>query len=175
MTEWQQITWVFFHTIALNYNNDHRDEYINFFDSLKTIIPCKICRNHYIQNVNNENMNINNNINSDKIFNWTIDLHNIVNKMHNKKIWSHEEARKYYNKHGFNNQIMKIFIFEYIKTNFKKNPEKTTQLIKMINTLPYMHPNPDKRNKLIDFKEKFVLNRQNMKKWLYAFLLILKA
>ena len=175
MTEWQQITWVFFHTIAINYNDKYRNEYIIFFDTLKTIIPCKVCRNHYIQNISKEDMNIENNINSDKIFNWTIDLHNIVNKMHRKKLWTHEESRNYYQKNNYGNQLMKMFIFEYIKTNFKKNPEKTTQLIRMMNTLPYLHPIEEKRKKLIDFKEKFVLNRFNMKKWLYAFLLILKS
>jgi hypothetical protein len=175
MTEWQRITWHLFHTLSLNYNDKYKEEYIIFFNSLKTIIPCRICRNHYIDNINRDNMEIEKNINSDKIFNWTVDLHNSVNKMHRKKIWSHDEARKYYENNNFNNKVLKMFIFSYIRANFKKNYEKTLELIKMINTLPYLYPYEEKRNKLIDFKEKFELNKDNIKKWLFAFLLILKS
>jgi hypothetical protein len=175
MTEWQRITWHILHTISLHYNDTYRNEYIIFFDCLKTIIPCRICRNHYIQNINKENMQIEDNINSDRIFNWTIDLHNSVNKMHHKKLWNYNESRNYYQEHNFNNKIFKFFIYEYIRANFKKNFDKTTSLFKMINTLPYIYPYEEKRNKLIDFKEKFELNRDNIKKWLYAFLIILKS
>jgi hypothetical protein len=175
MTEWQRITWHILHTISLHYNDTYRNEYIIFFDCLKTIIPCRICRNHYIQNINKENMQIENNINSDRIFNWTIDLHNSVNKMHHKKLWNYNESRNYYQEHNFNNKIFKFFIYEYIRANFRKNFDKTTSLFKMINTLPYIYPYEEKRNKLIDFKEKFELNRDNIKKWLYAFLIILKS
>jgi len=175
MTEWQRITWHILHTISLHYNDTYRNEYIIFFNTLKTIIPCRICRNHYIENTNKENMQIENNINSERIFNWTIDLHNTVNKMHHKKLWNYNESRNYYEQHNFNNKIYKFFIFEYIRANFRKNFDKTSALIKMINTLPYIYPYEEKRNKLIDFKEKFELNRDNIKKWLYAFLIILKS
>lgn len=175
MTEWQQITWNIFHTISLNYNDQYRDEYINFFNSMKIIIPCKICRNHYIENINKTNMSIDYNIDKDRIFNWTVDLHNTVNKMHNKKLWAHDDARKYYQINNFDNRTFKFFIYEFIRANYKVNPEKTGHLLLMIKTLAYFHPNLDKRNKLIDFKNKFELTRKNIKKWIYAFLIILKA
>ena len=133
------------------------------------------CRNHFIKQIDNPNLSIDNNVNSDKIFNWTVDLHNNVNKMNHKKIWSYDEARSYYQINNYNNGILKFFIFQFIKTNYKKNPEKTGQLIRMIKTLAYLHPNEDKRNKLIEFKEKFDLNRNNIKSWIYAFLVILKS
>ena len=175
MTDWKRITWQIFHTISLNYNDEYKNEYINFFESLKTIIPCSICRDHYTQNINKENMKIEDNINNDRIFNWTVDLHNSVNRIHRKKIWTYEEAKNYYSQNNFNNIVMKKFIFEYIRANFKKNPNKSNELIKMINTMPYLHPNINKRNKLIDFKEKFELNRDTMQKWLLAFCIILKS
>ena len=175
MTEWQRITWHLFHTVSLNYNDEYKQEYINFFESLKVIIPCRMCRNHYIQNISKENMEIDKNINNERIFNWTIDLHNSVNKMNHKKLWSYDEARKFYEHNNFNNRVLKFFIFDYVRTNFRKNFDKTTALLKMINTLPYLYPNEEKRKKLIDFKEKFELNRDNIKKWLLAFLIILKS
>ena len=175
MTQWQRITWQLFHTLSLNYNDNYKEQYIVFFDSLKVIIPCGICRNHYIENINKENMHIEDNINGDRIFNWTIDLHNSVNKMHRKKIWSYSEARAYYERNNFSNILLKFFIFEYIRANFRKNYEKTNALLRMINILPYLYPHEEKRNKLIDFREKFELNRDNIRKWLLAFLIILKS
>lgn len=175
MTEWQQITWKFFHIISLNYDNRYKNEYNTFFDTFKTIIPCKICRNHYIHNISNDKMNIKNNVNSDRIFNWTIDIHNMVNNMNKKKIWSYNDSNKYYKSLKLNNELIRQFIFEYIKTNYRKGFNKTTQLIKMINTLPYIYPYNEKREKLIAFKEKFALNRNNIKKWLNVFFIILKS
>ena len=174
MTEWQQLTWYVFHTSALNYNDQYRDEYIIFFDSLSTIIPCSICRNHYIHHTGKDGMNIKDNMNHDRFFNWTVDLHNEVNRMHHKKIWSYDEARHHYYKTNYNNNIVKSFLLHYIRANFKKGPEKTEGLFRMMKTLPYMNPNEEKRNKLIDFKEKFDLNRDSIKNWVLAFLIILK-
>jgi hypothetical protein len=174
MTEWQRITWIFFHTVSLNYNENYKHEYINFFDSLKVIIPCSICRNHYNDNLNKDHLKIENNINSDRIFKWTVDLHNEVNRMHRKKIWTYEESESYYKKNNFNDKILKFFLLEYIKKNFRKGPEKTENLFKMMRSLPYIYPYEDKRNKLIDFKERFDLNRDSIKNWLLAFLIILK-
>jgi hypothetical protein len=174
MALWQPLTWYIFHTISLNYNNEYQKEYIKFFETFKTIIPCKICRTHYTNQLNNENMKLENNINSERIFNWTVDLHNNVNKMNNTRLWSYDEARNYYQKNNFNNKLLKLFLFQYIKNNFKKYPEKTNELIKMMNTILYFHPNINKRNKLIEFNNKFNLSRENLKKWLLVFLIILK-
>lgn len=173
--EWQPITWHFFHTIALNYNDEYKEEYINFFHTFKTILPCKMCRDHYSVHLKKPNMSIEENINSQRIFNWTIDLHNIVNKSNQKSIWSYDTARQYYQQHNFTNQLYKIFLLEYVKNNLKKHPIKTTELLKMIRTLPYFHPVKEKRDKLIDYKNKFELNKKNVKQWLIAFLMLLKV
>jgi hypothetical protein len=175
MTEWQPITWILFHTFALDYDEIYKDHYINFFESFQTIIPCGTCRNHYKENINNDNMNIINNINKDKIFNWTIDLHNTVNKMNKTKIWSYDEAKVYYSNNKINNNMLKIFIFSYIRTNFRKNPNKTNELIRMIKSVAYIYPEIEKKKKLIDFSEKFELRRDNFKKWLFAFIIIIKS
>ncbi len=175
MLEWQPLTWHLFHTMALNYNKDYQSEYIKFFHSIKFIIPCKVCKEHFIKNITSKpEMYIENNINEDKFFNWTIDLHNSVNKMNHLSQWSYQQAKEYYTIHNFNDQVFKSFILEYVKHNFKKNPIKTNELINMLKTLAYFHPNEEIRNKLIDFTLKFELNRQTLKQWLISFLIILK-
>jgi len=175
MTSWQGLTWYMFHTMTLNYNPQYREEYITFFDSLRTIIPCKMCRDNYINKLNNPVLSMENNINSDRIFNWTIDIHNDVNKINGKRGWSYEDARNYYQRFNFNNKMVKFFLYEYIKTNYKKTPEKTGHLLRMMKTLPYFSPDQEKRQKLIDFKEKFELTRDTFKSWLYAFIVILSS
>ena len=173
-TTWQPLSWFIFHTLALNYNDKYQEHYKFFFESFTKIIPCKICRNHYIQNINKEKMSISDNINKDNIFNWTVDLHNSVNKLNHKKVWSYEEAKKYYLRNNFNNKALKIFVFEYVRSNFKKNPEKTQNLIKMLNALAYLYPEQEKKDRLINFKEKFILSRYTFKNWLTAFVLIIQ-
>jgi sulfur relay (sulfurtransferase) DsrC/TusE family protein len=173
MTEWQRITWIFFHNIALNYNNEYQDKYITFFNTFRTLIPCKICRNHFIGQINLQNLSVENNVNSERIFNWTIDLHNNVNKSKNLRLWNYHESIVHYTQNNFNNHKMKHFLSEYIKHNFRKGPEKTNSLMTMMNTLPYFHPDPEKRQKLIEFKDKFALNRENFKSWYVTFLALL--
>ena len=167
-TFWQPLTWIMFHTLALNYEERYKDHYITFFDSLKTIIPCKMCRDHYTNFLNK------NNINNVNLFNWTIDMHNNVNRMNHTKQWSHEESYNYYKNNNFSNQVLKNFIIQYIQSNFKKSPLKTGELLRMLKTLPYLHPDESKRTQLIEFKEKFDLTRGNIRKWITAFIIIIK-
>ena len=174
-TAWQPMTWKVFHMCALFYEENYKDKYIDFFNAFKVIIPCSICRNHFNSNINKEEYSLENNINIDKIFNWTVDLHNLVNKKNHKKIWSYSEAKELYTSMKFDNDLLKFFLFQYIKLNFKKGPEKTENLFKMMRTLPYLNPDKEKRDKLIDFTTKFDINRDNMKSWLIAFCIILKS
>ena len=44
----------------------------------------------------------------------------------------------------------------------------------MLNSLAYVYPDKNIRDKLIDFTSKFQLTRDSSKKWLYAYMLIIK-
>jgi hypothetical protein len=173
MTEWQPITWNVFHNFALHYNENYRNQYIIFFNTFKILIPCKICKTHYIQNLNKENLSLEKNMNKERIFDWTVDLHNIVNKLNYKRQWSYIEARKHYDTNHFNNNILKKFILEFVKNSFRKNPIKTQNLIKMMKTISYLHPNETIKQKLIDFSKKFELNRFTLKQWMLTFIIII--
>jgi hypothetical protein len=173
MSVWKQNTWLMFHTISKNYDEKYKDKYEDFFNSFKSVIPCKICRTHYIQNISKPGLLISENINSERIFNWTIDLHNTVNRMHRKTLWDYNKAVNIYNS-NISFPTIKMFIYEYVLFNLKKNQEKTEGLIKMLKSLSYVYPNKVIRDRLIDFTEKFELNTDTIKKWLYAYLLIIK-
>ena len=50
---WGQFLWRLLHTITYSYNNkcsqQLKTKYIEVFYSLRNLIPCVICRNHYRQ------------------------------------------------------------------------------------------------------------------------------
>lgn len=129
--EWHQLTWNIFHKISLYYDDTYKNYYLTFFESFKKIIPCEMCRKHYINNINN---NFYKSINEGNIFEWTIDLHNNINASNNKRLWTYNEAKEFYK----NNDIdLKIFMYKYIK-NFRYK-ENIDPLINMIKTIPYIY------------------------------------
>jgi hypothetical protein len=94
---WGKHIWKSIHYIALGYPELPTDEdkynYYTFFISLKNVLPCEICRNHYTDILINK-LPLTDDIlkNKNNLLKWTIDLHNIVNSKIGKKILSYEDA-----------------------------------------------------------------------------------
>ena len=173
MSMWKQNTWLMFHIITKNFDEQYVGKYEEFFNSFRSAIPCSICRKHYNQNISKPGMTLSENMNNDRIFNWTIDLHNSVNRMHNKRAWEYSIANNVYNTE-LRFDTVKMFIYEYFFYNFKRGPDKTEGLFNMLRSLAYVYPNKVIRDKLIDFTSKFQLTRESAKKWMYAYMLIIK-
>lgn len=85
---WGPPGWLFLHCITYGYpyviNNDNdthknkKNDYENFFYYLGKVLPCKYCRDSYLDFIK-ENP-IKDNLNSrDKLTNWLYDIHNKVN------------------------------------------------------------------------------------------------
>lgn len=96
---WGPHMWYTIHFIALGYPIDassiDKKNYKNFYINLPNIIPCDECAKHLVNNLNN--FSIDNYLESrDKLFEWTVILHNQVNKMLGKKEWNLDIAKKYY-------------------------------------------------------------------------------
>lgn len=164
---WQVITWQIFHKLTLHFKEENREHIIAFFEAFKTIIPCSICRIHYTTNIKKYNLQTEQNL-----FQMSVQLHNMVNKMHNKKLWSIEKARNHYNSIEINKNIIRLFFMNYIFYNFKKGPNKTDQLFNMTKSFIHLIPQNHLRSKLIDFVHKFPMNRETFRKWIYTMLLI---
>ena len=53
---WGEHAWIFLHTITLNFPEnptfEDKHNYKTFFESLKYILPCPTCREHYKENIN---------------------------------------------------------------------------------------------------------------------------
>ena len=110
---WGPKLWFVIHTVALNYpeHPSYQDKrnHEDFFNNLSLIIPCEKCRIHFREKLNKYPI-ITHLDNPDKLFRYTILLHNEVNQMLNKPIMSYEEVVKLYqNSFGSNTPTSKIF------------------------------------------------------------------
>ena len=90
---WGKCTWVLMHTVAINYplnpTGEDKEKIHTFFTLLGEILPCKYCRQHYRDSL--KELPIRADSKMDLVW-WTIDLHNKVNVIINKKVLSRKEA-----------------------------------------------------------------------------------
>ena len=95
---WGPHGWKFIHYITLGYPNNpsvtDKKQYYEFFDNLKNVIPCSICGNHYKEHL--KVFPLSEKVLSDKkkFIEWGINMHNMVNKVNKKRIFTFEEGFK---------------------------------------------------------------------------------
>ena len=117
---WGPHAWQFLHSITLSYPDnptlEDKNNHAQFFNSLKDILPCQKCQDHFTQNLQ-ENPVENYLDNKELLFNWLIDIHNKVNVSNGKKEYSYDEVIKLYenmyksnDKKSINNWLYIAFI-----------------------------------------------------------------
>lgn len=94
---WGPHGWKFIHFIALGYpdnpSEEDKNKYKKFFNLFGDMIPCFICADHYKRNLSL--INIDSYLNSKKdLINWTILMHNEVNRKNGKKLYTYEDGIK---------------------------------------------------------------------------------
>lgn len=102
---WGEYLWHTIHFVSLGYptnpSSNDKKYYKNFYENLKNVIPCQECSEHYAENL--KKYNIDNFLSTrEKLFEWTILIHNEVNRMLGKSEWSVKEAYNYYTNPFFN-------------------------------------------------------------------------
>ncbi len=102
---WGSHLWYSIHFIALGYpknpSNADKTNYKNFYENLVNVIPCADCAEHLKENL--KSIPIDNFLNTrEKLFEWTVLLHNQVNKLLNRREWSIQEAHALYTDPYFN-------------------------------------------------------------------------
>lgn len=98
-TRWGPKLWFIMHTLSFNYPDNPTDidkmRIKTFFDSLKFVIPCEACRQHYNQHTTKNP--IDNYLNSkEKLVEWVVNLHNTVSESIGKPTWSIEQVKEHY-------------------------------------------------------------------------------
>ena len=94
--EWGPPAWRFLHYITFSYpdnpTNIDKQNMLSFFSSLGLILPCEKCRMNFSKHtslypLNNEALN-----SRFDLVNWLINVHNEVNKMNGKRIYTYDEV-----------------------------------------------------------------------------------
>lgn len=100
---WGPFFWHTIHIVALGYPKEpaYTDKRIakEFFESFAFLLPCSVCRDHYSEHL--QKHPITPFLDSRKdLLKWTIMIHNQVNKMLEKPIWTEQEVIDYYTRLG---------------------------------------------------------------------------
>lgn len=100
---WGPFFWHTIHIAALGYPREptytDKKAMKDFFESLKTIIPCPVCRTHYVSHMGKLPITASLDSRPD-LFRWTVDLHNDVNEMLGKRKYTETEVIDYYTRLG---------------------------------------------------------------------------
>lgn len=93
---WGPHGWKFIHYVTLSYplnpTEENKNNFKNFFTLLQHVLPCKICANHYAENLKKLPLTDEVLSSRDSLVKWAIDIHNIVNESKNKPVMKYEDA-----------------------------------------------------------------------------------
>lgn len=91
---WGPPFWRFIHLAALAYprrpDSDDIASYRQFFFALAKVIPCPVCANNYFEHL--IELPIDPFLKTGRLFEWTVEIHNMVNRENGKTVLSAEEA-----------------------------------------------------------------------------------
>jgi hypothetical protein len=96
---WGPYIWTSVHLVALGYPDKptavDKLNYKMFFSTLGNVLPCSKCTKNY--NRHFAELPIDRFLDTrESLFNWTVQLHNIVNAENGLPIWSEKQAMSYY-------------------------------------------------------------------------------
>ena len=133
---WGRYGWYVLHSTAYMYNESKIDFYKELHTVYGIILPCPICRMHFIKQVNR----MGDKIMTDKelYINWLIDAHNNVNRLHSRGNWNRGQVDKLYHRDGkLNIDMTQYIIFgQFILAEAIKRGSNTNDFLKFFNLLP---------------------------------------
>ena len=93
---WGNSGWNFLHYITFTYPNnptlDDKETYLNFFSLVGKVLPCKNCRINFEKHQIKYPINDIVLSNKENLVKWLINVHNEVNIMNGKKIYTYEQV-----------------------------------------------------------------------------------
>ena len=124
---WGPLQWTFLHIMSFNYpvnpTSDDKKNYRNFVLNLKNVLPCKYCRINLKTNFKQLPLTMKVMENRESFSRYIYDLHELINKMLNKKSnLSFCDVKERYE--HFRARCLTPKIFKYKKVKTLKNREK---------------------------------------------------
>ncbi len=124
-TIWGPSLWHFLHTMSFNYpvnpTYEEKKNYMNFILNLKYILPCKYCRINLINNFKTHPIKFCHMKNRETFSKYIYKLHEIINKMLNKKSGlSYCDVRERYEHFRARCTLEKPKLFNFNKTKKKE-------------------------------------------------------
>ena len=111
---WGPGAWLFLHSITLNYPDnptlEHKKIYSDFFNRLKDVLPCEICKKHYGKNIKDSPINFSLN-SKEAITKWLVNIHNKVNLLNGKELYNYNTFIDDYSNLYNENHLNKYFLF----------------------------------------------------------------
>ena len=119
---WGPIVWTALHTISFNYpvnpTAEDKKHYKDFIYSLRYVLPCKYCRINLTKNLKQKPLQMCHMKNRDTFSRYIYELHELVNKMLDKKSGlTYCDVRERYEHFRARCTQEKPKIFNFIKTN----------------------------------------------------------
>ena len=97
---WGPSTWTFLHLIVLSEPETLDTSRLGYYQTLYTVLqellPCQKCRNHLKENMG-KLKDLSHIKTKRELFDWTVELHNEVNTITNKRTYDLEEAFQLWN------------------------------------------------------------------------------
>jgi len=119
---WGPFFWHTIHITALGYpekpTHAHKKAAKEFFESLKLLIPCPICRDHYNTHLEKYPLTPHLDTRAD-LFRWTILLHNEVNKTLGKPAFTESQVIQYYMRLGDRGRSPVIHLNDFVEADYK--------------------------------------------------------
>jgi hypothetical protein len=94
---WGRQAWHFIHMVALSYppkealNEEVKEKYYKFFESLGYTLPCPYCSQHFREKFQKNPPPMES---REELFEWTVDIHNSVNRDNGKRELTYQEAKR---------------------------------------------------------------------------------
>lgn len=102
-TTWGPFFWHTMHLVALGYSNQptyaEKRAAKEFYESFTHLIPCPICKLHYTDHLKNNPITPSLD-NRQDLFQWTVNIHNLVNKDLGKPEYTDTDAIAFYHRLG---------------------------------------------------------------------------
>lgn len=167
LSAWGRPTWMLLHVISFSWDEKLIGNYIKFMNLISKTIPCPKCRRHFNKAINNSNLKIGKNCQSqEQMSKWLVILHNMVNKRHGKRTFPYEKAKNTYFKNGkptYDKKLIWKFFKNYVFHDFHRKPRKLRRLMVQFGKI---HPDPTKRDEFNKFHARTVQKKIRLQPWL---------